>query len=138
VTHPDDGSTAPGPHVQGQALGTRPPLRWRGWRPALWLAAVAGVVLEWAVTVMVALYLVLAHAGLCFAPSTAQGLRSAQLGHLALGAALTAPWLLAVLLSRYRWRVACLGLAGTVFALVLAVEALLDTPAGFSTAVCVF
>ena len=124
--------------VQGRPLGTRPPVRWRGWRPAEWLAAVAGVVLEWAVTVVVGLYLVLAHAGLCFAPSTPEELRSAQLGHLALGTALAAPWLVAVLLSRYRWRVACFGLAGTVFALVLAASALLDTPEGFSTAVCVY
>ena len=113
-------------------------LRWRGWRPALWVLATVGVVVDWVITYAVGLVLLLAHAGVCSEPSTTEHLQAAQRGFLVLCAVLATPWLIAGIRSRHRLRVAVLGAAGLALAIVWTAQTLRDTPAEFTTTWCVF
>jgi hypothetical protein len=93
---------------------------------------------DWAITYVVSFVLLLANAGVCFEPSTPARLEAAQRGFLLLLAALAIPWLMAGIRSRFRLRLAVFGAAGLAFALMWAIQTIMDTPADFTMSWCLF
>lgn len=122
----------------GVDTGPRPLIRWRGWRPALWAAAVIAVLVTWGVTFIVAAYQTLMHAGVCNEPAPAADLAQAQRALVLLAAVATIPWAVALLRTRYRLRVAVFAVVALAPVAVWTVQALQATPADYVLNWCLY
>jgi hypothetical protein len=120
----------------GADEGARPPIRWGGRHPALWVGAMAALAVTWCVTLLVAAYQSLTNGGLCFEPADVTGLQAAQRGMVLLLAVLTVPWLLAVRASLHRTRTTVLAAVALAPVCLIAARMLASTPQEFSSSWC--
>ena len=135
---PDVGAVGQPGAPTGVDTGPRPLIRWRGWRPALWTAAVIAVLVTWAVTFIVSAYQTLMHAGVCTEPAPAADLAQAQRAFVLLAAVTAIPWAVALLRTRHRLRVGLFAVVALAPVTVWTVQALRATPADYVLNWCLY
>ena len=118
--------------------GPRPLIRWRGWRPALWVSAVVAMLITWSITFVVSAFQTLLHAGVCNEPAAAADLAEAQRALVLLAVAVAVPWAVALWRTRHRLRVAVFTGLALAPAAMGAVQALVAAPADYTMSWCLY
>ena len=112
--------------------------RYGGWLLATWIALIVAVAVEFVLGFLVTGLLMFLYGGVCFEPASPDDMREGRRVLIAVTAAGTAPWLLALVWTRHRLRVAVSGLVAVSPALLATLVALTASPAQWSSDWCLF
>ena len=114
------------------------PRAWRGWRPTTWLLVTGATLVEHAVAFLVWAYISLQHAGVCHEPASVSDLHQGQRALVVATIIATTPWALFLARTRYRVRTALFAGAAVVPVAFGMVQALLSSPAEWTSGWCAF
>lgn len=112
--------------------------RYRGWLLGTWIAVLLCAVVELVVGFVVAGLVAFLYGGVCFEPASVEGMRDGRHTLLVISALAVAPWLAALAWTRYRLRLALLGLLAAGPVLLVTADALLSSAADWSSGWCMY